>query len=221
VPRTWGLSFFLLRPNIQSEDAALETVNDLHKRTIKDGIGFAGALFYKVGDEHPPDWTNLVNPNLKKAVDFPNSQSTSGVLFVHTQLGFYAYTFGVGGRSLLRGNALVPDFGKKTVLRVADPNRLRSIDLRTMRDQPFLTRQQPSRGTRLRAFGVDTLQDHLRAVTGIPHGPHINLAKQVAGADALAYRAALDFSELGVKSDQFLAAFNSNGSVATRRVAGW
>ena len=103
----------------------------------KDGIGFAGALFYKVGDEHPPDWTNLVNPHLKKAADFPNSQSTSGVLFVHTQHGFYAYTFGVGGRSLLRRDALVPDFGKKTVLSVADPNRLRSIDLRTMRDQPF------------------------------------------------------------------------------------
>jgi uncharacterized protein (TIGR04141 family) len=188
-----GLNVFLLKPSIQSEDEALEESDVLHKRTIKDGLAFTGALYYKVGEEHPPDWTKLVNPNLKKTVEFPSAQSTPAVLFVRTQNGFYAYTFGVGGRSLLKRDAVVPDFGKKTVLSVADPKRLRSIDLRTMRDQPFLTRQQPSRGTRLRAFGVDTLQDHLRAVTGVPHGAHMNLAKQVTGADALAYRAALGF----------------------------
>lgn len=172
-------------------------------------MDFTGTLYYKLGIEHPPEWTKLVNPNLKKAVEFPSSQSASAVLFIHTQRGFYAYTFGVGGRRLLKREALVPDFGKKTVLSIADPNQLRSIDLRAMREQPFLTRQQPSRGTRLRAFGIDTLQDHLRAVTGVPYGKYEKLAKQVAGADALAYRAPMEFSDLGAKSDEFLAAFVS------------
>lgn len=62
----------------------------------------------------------------------------------------------------------------------------------------------------MRSFGIDTLQDHLRAITGIPHGRYVDLAKQVAGADSLSYRATLDFAELGKKSDEFLDAFNSN-----------
>jgi uncharacterized protein (TIGR04141 family) len=209
MARTWGLNFFLLEAAVQSAKDALQATAGLHKREIRDNAGFTGILYYKLGEEHPPDWTLLVQPNLKSRAEFPDTQSTSAVLFVRTQNGFYAYTFGVGGRSLLRPDAYVPEFGKKTVLSIADPNKLRSIDLRAMRDQPFLTRQQPSRGTRLSAFGIDTLQDHLRAVTGIPYGQYEGLAKQVAGADALAYRASLDFTDLGAKSDGFLAAFNT------------
>lgn len=151
----------------------------------------------------------MINPNLKRSVSFPDAQSTSAVLFIRTQLAFYAYTFGVGGRSLLRQEACDPDSGKKTVLSIADHHKLRSIDLRAMRDQPFLTRQQPSRGTWLSAFGIDTLQDHLRAVTGIPRREYEGLAKQVTGADALSYRAVLEFADLGTKSDEFLDKFNS------------
>ncbi len=212
MARTWDLNFFLLEDGIANPVDALAAPGETKHRAIKDGLPFTGALYFKLGDEHEPTWADLVSPNLKGNTSFfPSSQSISAVLFVRTANGHYAYTFGIGGRSLLRHDACVPDFGKKTVLSIVDPQKgLRSMDLRTMRDQPFFTRQHATRGTQLRSFGVDTLQDRLRAVTGEPLAQHAALARRVTGADSLMYRAKLEFTELGSKSDDFLTAFNSN-----------
>lgn len=211
MARTWDLNFFLLESTVHDAKDALATGKDLKHRTIKDGLGFTGTLFFKLGDEHEPTWADLVSAHLKGKTDFfPSTQSISAVLFVRTANGHYAYSFGIGGRSLLRRDACVPDFGKKVVLSIVDPKKLRSMDLRTMRDQPFLTRQHATRGAQLRSFGVDTLQDHLRAVTGEPLAQHSGLATRVTGADSLSYRAKLEFTDLGSRSDSFLTAFNSN-----------
>jgi uncharacterized protein (TIGR04141 family) len=206
---TWDLNLFLLEPHVQAFKDALAETTDLKKRAVKDGLGFDGELYFKVGPLHEPTWSAFVGPNLKTKVDFPESQSISAVLFVRTGAASYAYAFGIGGRSLLDREAYVPDFGKKVVLSIVNPKELRSIDVRAMRDQPFLTRQQATRATGLRAFGVDTLQDHLRAVTGIPLAAHAGLANRVAGADSLAFRAKIKFDALGTRADAFKAAFDA------------
>lgn len=84
MPRTWGLNSFLLEETVRSGKDALRDPS-LPKRTIRDDAGFTGTLYYKLGDEHPADWTLLVNPNLRRSIDFRETQAISAVLFIRTQ----------------------------------------------------------------------------------------------------------------------------------------
>jgi uncharacterized protein (TIGR04141 family) len=209
MARVLSFNLFLVHNNLNPQNALSPGIH-VSKRGIIDAAGFDATAYFRLGEPRPPEWSELLEDYLKTPIALPESRSVSAILFIRTAAGFYAYTFGIGGRALLRRDAYAFDFGKKVVLSAVEPTQLRSIDIRAMRDQPFLTRQQATRATSLREFGIDTLQDHLRAVTGPPMAQHAALATILTGADSLSFRSALDFTDLGARADAFKAIYDSN-----------
>ena len=100
---------------------------------------------------------------LKVAVNASNS----AVLFIKSSSRIFALTFG-HGRHLLKQESFERNFGLKVALNTVNPQKLRSIDLRTFEELPLYTRQQASAASSMSAFDIDIDSDLLSAMTGQP-----------------------------------------------------
>lgn len=94
----------------------------------------------------------------------------------------YAITFGQG-RYLLQSECWEERFGLIVALNTIGENNIRSIDKRTFDAISRQSREQASRETSARDFGLDIERDLLRAVTGTPNDSIYG--KRLYGMDAL------------------------------------
>lgn len=143
----------------------------------------ADSLFTDGVPSHPPKWADYLDPHtpsdLKSSLF---SASASAVLVLEASERVFAVTWGQG-RHLLESDNLVQDFGLKVVLNTVAPDQLKSVDAKTIDETTVHTRRDVSRDSNFAAFGLDPIQDLLRAVTGTPRDP--NLARRLTGSDSL------------------------------------
>jgi len=202
--KTQRLTVLLLKDNISSFQDALRDPDTLKKVPLKSELPFEGEFWYLTSLIKLPKWIEFIQPSLDLDLDEMNVSNASGVLFIKTEGRFFAFTFGYG-RNLLKADCYELNFGLKVTLNRIDPNKLRSLDLRTYEDMMLATRKQTSRGADLGVFGLDVSRDLLRAVTGEPKDK--SFAKRLTGADALTFTAQITIDQLGEKCKQILEAY--------------
>jgi uncharacterized protein (TIGR04141 family) len=110
-------------------------------------------------------------------------------------------TFGAG-RHLLRPEIFQEDFGLRTTLNSVSPDRIRTLDRKTLDATGRHAKEQASRNISIIEFGLDIDKDILRAVTGPPEDP--TLGRRLAGADALSVVVPADLSSLTVLLERYL-----------------
>ena len=88
--------------------------------------------------ERVPAWCEFLSEGTVEELDMYLTKSLSAVLLIRSTGRIFAFTFG-HGRYMIHMDMCVPDFGLKAVLNSAHHERLRSVDLRTLEQQPMLT----------------------------------------------------------------------------------
>lgn len=199
--RSRQLSVFLLRPDTVVPDNALRKPGALDRHAVNAKLAFDGVFYSRASRRRKPDWVSFVETGLGGRLPELRTSSASGVLFLRSSGRWIALAFG-HGRFLLNPDSIESDFGLRVTLNAVDPDKLRSIDVKTFQELTVHTRRQTSRGSGLPTFGLDVSRDILRAVMGEPRDA--TLAKRLAGADAVTYVGPIDFAALPQLADRLL-----------------
>lgn len=154
-----------------------------------------------------PSWVAKIRPLLEDSLPAIKTQSSGAVLLLRVQDRIVALTWGYG-RTLLRNDSFERDFGLRVVLNTVDAENVRSVDSQTIEEITVSTRRQTSRASDFVNFGLDSSQDLLRGVTGIPRDP--DFASRISGSDALTVGLELDLPGLSEKCEEFLEAYTAD-----------
>jgi uncharacterized protein (TIGR04141 family) len=170
------------------------------------GMMHHGELYLKQPSSNKPSWFPFVAAGLADpgALDGFLNTSISAVLLVRVEGRAFAIAFGYG-RTMLDPEVLESRFGLRVVLNAVDPERLRSVDARTLEEVSLQSRRQLSRGASIRSFELDLNRDLLRGVAGEPDKK--GFADRLAGSVALAIETELEFSGIPAKCRQALKLF--------------
>jgi uncharacterized protein (TIGR04141 family) len=200
------LTLFLLRENVKKIDDALDP-----KKTdgvqVRDLPSIDGKLYIGRFNAKEPKWFPFVRNSVEGNLPPLKNSTVSGVLFFKAKGRLFAATFGFG-RYLLKPDCYELDFGLKATLNTVDPDRLRSLDIRTFEEATVHTRRQTSRNSSLDAFSVDVQRDVLGAVTGEP--TEAKYGKKLAGRDALAVDVQMEVDGLPEYGARMIEAFQSD-----------
>jgi uncharacterized protein (TIGR04141 family) len=162
----------VLRKDKQATGHRVGSISDSEDSLFTDGV-----------PTHPAKWARYLDPHTPsdlKAILF--SASASAVLVLEASDRIFAVSWGQG-RHLIESDNFVQDFGLKVVLNTVAPDQLKSVDAKTIDETAVHTRRDVSRDSSFAAFGLDPIQDLLRAVTGTPRDP--TPAHRLTGSDAL------------------------------------
>lgn len=176
------LTISLLKEGL-SRDDVLRKDKQVTGHRVSSISASEDSLFTDAVPLHPAKWAGYIDPHTPsdlKALLF--SASASAVLVLESAERFFAVTWG-HGRHLIEADNFVQDFGLKVVLNTVAPDQLKSVDAKTIDETAVHTRRDVSRDSSFAAFGLDPIQDLLRAVTGTPRDP--SLAHRLTGSDAL------------------------------------
>lgn len=151
------------------------------KFPIRSGRSIVGDLYVQPIQPKAPRWARY----FKDFIDvrqLGKVSSASAVLIVKANGRLFAITFG-HGRHLLVPDCWEERFGLIVALNCVGENNVRSIDKRTFDAISRHSREQASRETAARDFGLDIERDLLRAVTGTP--VDAAFGNRIYGMDAL------------------------------------
>jgi uncharacterized protein (TIGR04141 family) len=201
------LTVFLIKEEIQNPEDALKDPKILVRYELKSTLPFQGCFYLKNPKINPPWWTEFVQSAISSRLKKLENISTSAIILIKTDSRIFAFTFGYG-RHLLKPDSFEMDFGLKVALNAIDPDKLRSIDVKTFQDLIINTSRQANRSSSLDTFGLDISRDVLRAVTGEPRD--LTFASRITGVDALAVNFKIEFADLQNKCQRMLSEYRSD-----------
>lgn len=188
-----NLSILLLKSDFDPIDQAIKEDSRTKKVNIKKGSQEIGILFLRTSAPNPPKWSSFFE-TLIDVEDIGLNASVACVLLVKNEDGIFAVTFGQG-RYLLQPDIWVERFGLKVALNSIGKDKIRTIDKKTF-DAIFRhSKEQASKETDARDFGLDVEQDLLRAVTGVPKNARIG--KKIYGMDSLSVSTDIKIEKIG------------------------
>jgi len=176
-----NLSILLLKDGFDTFDDAIKNDSRIKKIDIASDSNSIGSLYIKSSAPNPPKWSSF----FEKVVDIRDigvNKNVSAVLLLGLEDKVFAVTFGQG-RYLLHQDSWVERFGLKVALNSIGHEKIRTIDKKTFDAISRQSKEQASKETDARDFGLDVEQDLLRAVTGIPK--NLILGKRMYGMDSL------------------------------------
>lgn len=204
---------------VDSFEQILRNPTEVRSFDLAAEMPFEARLFVSVSEPRAPLWAAFLGEGFN---DLPISQiqSTNAVLALRIQCAdedeIFAFTFGYG-RYLLRPSSYDRNYGLRVALNVIydqiagefDPNRLRSVDVKTVAANTIRTRQQADRRTAFETFGIDIQRDLLRAVTGMPIDSDV-WGTRISGTDSLTANPSIEFRDLGNYCDSIAATYRKN-----------
>jgi len=180
--RVDSISIFRIKDGLTDHDIMIKGRGSLWSNQVRLGRTLLGVLYAKKEALKAPSWLKYFSG----VVDFSDLRLRTGgsaaVLIAHRGKTFYGIAFGYG-RLLLKEEAIEPRFGLRVTLNAIEPSKIRSIDHKRLDAVSRHTREQLSRGSAIRAFGLDIERDLLGAATGTPSDP--SLGSLLAGRDQL------------------------------------
>lgn len=191
-PKKRHLSVFLLKPGVDWH-IAVQSKEELKEYPLSNASGLRGRLYVKPMRPHPPWWLEFMQPAVDEQITEQNIGTMSAALFLEVDDRAVVFTFGFG-RHLVDHHMIEPDFGLKAALNAIDPDRLRSMDVRTYEEVALLTRRQVSRSSSTAAFLVDPLRDILTKVVGSPQNEA--LGTRLTGRESLSLTIPVNVADL-------------------------
>ena len=187
------LSIFLLNKKLKTYKNYLKS-GDTSSFELKADLQIKGEIFIGDPSSQVPSWVNFLSQGSSTPlpIGLVNS-SNKAVLFYETPNRVFAITFGYG-RYLIDDQFIERNFGLKVVLNSVNPEKLKSIDLTNIGNLMLQTRKQNSKGGSRQVFGLDIINDLMKAVTGIPSNR--TLGGILNGRDQVNLSPKIDFIDL-------------------------
>jgi uncharacterized protein (TIGR04141 family) len=205
-PRQRPLSIFLLKESVRG---FRDAVRDPDAVEWLQASGVRGVVALGSATQKTPWWAGYLAPHLESgnAISALHNSSTAALLIIEAAERHFAFAFGYG-RHLLDPEGYEQDFGLKVALNTVEPDRLMSVDARTIDELTMHTRRDVSRGSSFAAFGLDVTRDLVRAVTGPPRDE--TLGRRASGSDALTLLTRAQFSDLPTLCERLLDAYGAD-----------
>lgn len=203
---TRTLSIFLLKKSVTNPRTAVESDSELTWHSMLDGSGFDAKLGVLKKDPKEPWWPEFLREWVEGDLPRITTQTSSGVLMVHTAGRWFAVALGYG-HYLLKDSSIERRFGMRVTLNCVDPDNLRSVDMRTLDDAAMHTSRQAGRGVSMAAFELTIARDLLRGVAGFTRPEYASFARSLAGKDSLVVSAPMTYKDIGPKCAEALRHF--------------
>lgn len=200
-----NFTLFLLKQRIKNFEGALKVGSNTGKIIALTNPPFEGALYLPAPIENLPSWLAFLKTGVPTA-DVQENRMSSALLFVKAARRLFVFTFG-HARHLLETESLVRDFGLRAVVNRVNKDKIRGVRLRVLKETTVKRQEEASKSTNLKTFNLNTVQDLLRGVSGVPEDT--KLALRISGADSLAFDGAIAFGDLAAKCEEMLKAYRA------------
>lgn len=164
------------------------------------------AVYYGSSYSNTPGWAPFIESGTSQSINALSNSGAVCLIFIPIQNRFMCFSFGHTISKLLPVG-FERDFGLKVVLNTVDPNKIKSIDSRTVDTVVTSKRTQLSKENRLNNFGFEINKDLLRSVAGKPSNQ--NFATSVAGSDTLYLNCSVTASTFARKVHQIFKNYTS------------
>lgn len=195
-----SLRICLIKSNVQA-DKVIKNDANFKKYDISKSLEYSGDLFVMNPSQKSPRWMEFVNSCVTDPIENIINRSNGVLLVISVGNRIFAISFGLG-HHLINSDYVVDDFGIKVTLNAVDPDKLRSIDAKTIDERIMNYRHNSSRLSSVESFGINTFTDIIKGVAGIPKDE--TLANWLVGSDALRINARISSTELGHKCRELL-----------------
>lgn len=185
----------------ETYQTALKNIDNLNIYQVKEGLSFKGVVAIPNQFANTPAWFDVIKSCVSEEMQCVENKSSRASLFIEVGNRVVVFTFGQG-RHLLNPDLVVTDFGLKVALNSIDPEKMRSIDAKTIDERTMNTRRQSSKTSSLETFGLNISRDLVKAINGVPRDK--DFAKNITGAEALAFSAEFEIDNLGEKCAELL-----------------
>ena len=200
MPNTRTLTVIAIRDGIAGPQSILQKPHRYGSYPIAlDGTSI-GTLYVKPSESSLPTWLRFFEDTIDPTTLQLENSSSAAVLLVERGAKSFAVTFG-HGRYMLKPTVIEERFGLRTALNGLNPDRIRSMDRRTLEAVSMYTREQASRESTLSMFDVNVQRDLLRSVTGSLLDS--DLGTRVTGRDALTFTSRIRLRGLLAKIDEW------------------
>ena len=183
---------------------ALRDPGNATRVALRPDLGLDGELYLARRTSPEPRWLEFLRGLTDEDVDWTPSARMSAVLFMRRGTARYALTFGFGSL-MLRRDATEPDYGLKVAAGLVDPDRLASLDARSIDAMSIQVRRQSSRGLQSQAIGFDVGREMLRALAGPLMDE--NLGTRIVGSSSVGLTGALSMEALPERLDRLNQAY--------------
>ena len=198
------LNLYLLRQEIMGFEEALRpryrTNPEVTQVSPTRNLPFRAKAYLLHKEAKPPKWQPFLTPHF----DINVGNVTNGFLLILEASGrLFAASFGHAFH-LLDPGSLEPDFGIRVSANLLDPKRVKALDARNV---DVVTRQQRvhvSTGVSIEEFGVDVDENWVRYLSGSIDS---DIAKSLAGTDALLINTKVTLEELAERCRELLEVF--------------
>ena len=140
-------------------------------------------------------------------IEIRNNASNKALLLIRVNDRIMAIAFGYG-RSLLKEEYIVKDFGFITALNMLDETKIRSVNAATIEDMVVHTQKQSTYATNQTEFSLNQLNDIMTAITGRTKDEEY--ASVISGRDSLVVTVRMFSYEIIDKLQAYLMAYESD-----------
>lgn len=204
--KTVNLNIFLLKETYVEFEDCLKSPRTLHSSELNQSFELDGKIYYSNSKTNSPKWKSYLQELAKEDIEISDNTSNKAIMLVRIENRIMALVFGYG-RTFLKEECIVRNFGFKVALNTIDQNKMRSVSAATIEDMVVTTQRQASYSTSQDEFGLNISNDIMKGITGVPfeekYGNHIS------GKDSLIVSLYIDMSELKDKLVSYLCAYNS------------
>jgi len=163
--------------------AQLLTANHRLTGPITNWANITGAaVYYGSSYANSPEWAHFIETGTTQSINALSNSGAVCLIFIPIENRLMCFSFG-HTISKLSPIGFERDFGLKVVLNTVDPNKIRSIDSKTVDTVVSSKRTQLSKESKIYNFGFEINKDLLRSVDGKPTNQHFST--HVAGSDTL------------------------------------
>lgn len=201
-----SLCIYLLKEGRDSFKEYIKGKYSVASSKLKSAYGLDGEIFYPSTNSSSPRWKQDVQDLAASTIEIEDNSSNKAVLIAQIDDAIVAITYGYG-RSLIKDEDIVRNFGLKVALSIIDPKKIRSVNTATFEDMVVSTQHQASTHTSQDEFDLDTVGNIFRGVTGVPNDE--TYGRSVTGKDMLKVSVFMHISELKEKLKAYLAAYRS------------
>lgn len=174
---------------------------------LNDESSVDGLIVYTNTISRKPEWIDFLESFTDDEIQIRNNTSNKALLLIRVQGRIMAIAFGYG-RSLLKEEYIVKNFGFLTALNMLDEKKIRSVNASTIEDMIVYTQRQSAYATNQTEFSLNHLNDIITAITGKTREEEY--ASSISGRDSLVVTVRMSPFEILDKLQAYLMAFESD-----------
>ena len=198
------LTIFLIKENVYDYEECVKNVLERKECKLKQDFGLEGMIYYDDSSSKAPKWKSDLDKIAIEELDMKDNTSNKAVLLVRIAGRIMAVVFGYG-RTLLKEECIVRNFGLRVALNIIDQTKMRSVDAATIENTVVNTQRQTTYNTSQDEFGLSTTSEIMKGIAGVPreqgYGNHIS------GRDSLTTSVLMNIYELKEKLTLYYKAY--------------